>query len=137
MARILIADDDWNTRDILSRKFIGWNHTVMMASNAADAVRVACEEIPDLIILDSRMNLSVNEDFDDCAGLHVARSLKANAETSSIPIIALTGHLLVKDLRSLMVSAGCVAFVEKPIMPITGYQQFRKIVEDVLAGRQP
>jgi CheY-like chemotaxis protein len=136
MARILIADDDWDTRDILSRKFNAWNHTVMMASNAADAVTLACAEIPDLIILDSRMNLSANEDVDDCAGLQVAKCLKARAETSSIPIIALTGHLLVKDLRRLMVSAGCVAFVEKPIMPITGYQEFRKIVEEVLAKRQ-
>jgi CheY-like chemotaxis protein len=59
--------------------------------------------------------------------------LKARADTSRIPIIALTGNLLVKDLRSLMVSAGCVALVEKPIM---NYDTFRKIVEEVLAGRQ-
>jgi CheY-like chemotaxis protein len=133
MARVLIVDDDLDTREILSRKFSSWNHTVTMASNAADAVTLACAEVPDLIILDSRMNLSAEQDVDDCAGLEVASYLKARADTSRIPIIALTGNLLVKDLRSLMVSAGCVALVEKPIM---NYDTFRKIVEEVLAGRQ-
>jgi two-component system cell cycle response regulator DivK len=134
MARILIANDDRDIRDVFSRKFNAWNHTVVMASNAADAVTLASAEIPDLIILDSRMNLSANEDVDDRAGLQVAKCLKARAETSSIPIIAITSYVLVEDLCSLMVSAGCVAVVE---MPITDYQEFRKIVEEALSGRQP
>jgi two-component system, cell cycle response regulator DivK len=134
MARILVADDHSGTREILSRTLSEWNHTVILASNAADAVTVACAEIPDLILLDVRMNLSAGQDIDDRAGLEVANYLKARPDTSKIPIVALTGHLLIKDLRKLMADAGCVAFVRKPIID---YDEFGTIVQEALAtGKQ-
>ena len=52
----------------------------------------------------------------DCHGTEVVRQLKASAVTSDIPIIALSASVMASD-KQRAASAGCAAFIEKPVMP--------------------
>jgi two-component system cell cycle response regulator DivK len=67
---------------------------------------MAASEKPDLILMD--MSLPVMD------GWEATRRVKADAATSSIPVIALTAHALVQDREKAM-AAGCDDFDTKPV----------------------
>ena len=67
---------------------------------------MAKSEAPDIILLD--MSLPVID------GWEVARQLKSDEETRSIPIVALTAHAMDAD-RERALEAGCDGFETKPV----------------------
>src|SRR5262245_21366800 len=94
MARILLADDDEDMVEICSRLLPRRGHTLTTASNAADAVKLAEQGRPDLILMDMRMPVSAMGDVSDRAGLDAVLAIKSRAELKATPIIALTGHMM-------------------------------------------
>jgi two-component system cell cycle response regulator DivK len=114
MARILMADDDEDMIEICSRLLPRRGHTLTTASNAADAVRLAGELQPDLILMDMRMPVSSTGDVSDRAGLDAVLAIKAKPELKATPIIALTGHMMTM-FRAAIIEAGCVDMLAKPI----------------------
>ena len=106
MAKILLVEDNELNRDMLSRRLIRRGFTVAMALDGGEGVAMAGSESPDLILLD--MSLPVLN------GLDVARKLKADPDTSGIPIIALTAHAMDGD-REKALAAGCNEYETKPI----------------------
>ena len=72
----------------------------------AEGVAKARSERPDLILMD--MSLPVLD------GWEATRRLKADPETASIPIIALTAHAMAEDERRAR-EAGCDDFDVKPV----------------------
>ena len=81
-ARILVVEDDADTRVVLSERLQREGFTVLEASNGESAIQQAKSEIPDLILLDVRLP--------DKAGHVVARLLHEDPSTDHIPIIFLT-----------------------------------------------
>lgn len=73
------------------------------APEVQDAIRA---RTPDLILMDLQLP---GED-----GLSLTRRLKANADTCSIPVVALTAHAMLGD-RELALEAGCAGYIAKPI----------------------
>ena len=114
MARILLADDDDDMVDICARLLPRRGHVLVTARNAEDAVAAAAAERPDLILMDMRMPMSVQGEVNDQAGLEATRRIKAQLELATIPIIALTGHMMTK-FRETILEAGCTDFLPKPI----------------------
>ena len=106
MAKILLVEDNELNRDMLSRRLIRRGFTVAMAIDGGEGLAMAGSESPDLILLD--MSLPVLN------GLDVARKLKADPDTSGIPIIALTAHAMDGD-REKALAAGCNEYETKPI----------------------
>jgi two-component system cell cycle response regulator DivK len=106
MSKILIVEDNEMSRDILLRRLKKAGFEVIMAENGEEALEKAQSMSPHLILMD--MNLPVMD------GWEATRRLKAMEATKTIPIIALTAHAMVDDLRSTL-KAGCDDYDTKPI----------------------
>ena len=108
MAKILVADDDREVRElsIFTLRFAG--HDVLGASNGEEAVIQAKVYGPDLILLDVRMP-KMN-------GYEACKILKADATTSSIPVIFLSARGENTDIQAGL-NAGAVDYIQKPIAP--------------------
>ncbi len=103
---ILIVEDDPVIRSILTLNLADEGYTVLAAPDGLTGVRTATEARPGVILMDMRLP--------DIIGWEVTRRLRAQPETSHIPIIALTAQATSEDLRRCF-EAGCDAFMTKPI----------------------
>jgi DNA-binding response OmpR family regulator len=104
--KILIVDDDADTRLILSTRLKANHYRTVYATDAIQAMSVAMKERPDAILLD--LGLPGGN------GLLVLQRLKANTSLCDIPVIIVT----VEDPREaedLTIQAGAVAFLQKPV----------------------
>ena len=104
MTKLLLVEDHDELSDFLSRRLRRRGFEVVIAPDGPDALRLADQEAPDLILLD--MNLPIMD------GWTVARTLREQANT--IPIIALTAHAMSKD-RAKALEAGCDEHHAKPV----------------------
>ena len=106
MTKILLVEDHEELWDMLSRRLIRRGFEVVLAHDGQAGVETARAEKPDLILMD--MNLPVMD------GWTAARTLRADAATKLIPIIALTAHAMAGD-RDRMIEAGCDDYHPKPV----------------------
>ena len=106
MTCILIVEDHDLNRDVLSRRLKRRGFQVATAADGAAGVEAAVRERPDLVLMD--MSLPVVD------GWQATRMIKANPETSGIPVMALTAHALKED-RERALEAGCDDFETKPV----------------------
>ncbi|WP_018868837.1 MULTISPECIES: response regulator [unclassified Thioalkalivibrio] len=104
--RILLVEDNEMNRDMLSRRLTRKGFEVTTAEDGATGVQLARDERPDLILMD--MSLPVMD------GWEASRTLKGEADTAVIPIIALTAHAMTGD-REKALEAGCDDFDTKPV----------------------
>ncbi len=106
MITILLVEDNELNRDMLSRRLTKNGFRVIMAEDGKAGVDVATRERPDLILMD--LSLPILD------GWEATRMLKNSAETSSIPIIALTAHAMAGD-EERAYRSGCDDFDTKPV----------------------
>lgn len=106
MTRILLVEDNEMNRDMLSRRLSRRGFDVLIAVNGEAGVELAASEKPDLILMD--MSLPVMD------GWEATRRIKANPDTSRIPVIALTAHAMASD-RDMAIEAGCDDYDSKPV----------------------
>jgi len=104
--KILLVEDNEMNRDMLSRRLQRRGHEVLIAADGAEALRVAGEAQPELVLMD--LSLPVMD------GWEATGRMKADPQTASIPIIALTAHAMDAD-RERALAAGCDDFDTKPI----------------------
>jgi CheY-like chemotaxis protein len=106
MAKILLVEDNDMNRDMLSRRLVREGYDVVAGEDGAEAVAKAARERPDIILMD--LGLPVMD------GWEATRAIKADPETASIPVIALTAHTTASD-RKMAFEAGCDDYDTKPI----------------------
>lgn len=106
MVSILIVEDNDLSRDMLSRRLRRRGFEVLTAPDAEIGMDLAHKEHPTVILMD--MSLPRVD------GWEATRRLKANPETRSIPIIALTAHAMSGDRESAL-EAGCDDYDTKPV----------------------
>ena len=106
MSRILLVEDNELSRDMLSRRLTRRGYEVLLATDGAQGVEAARTGAPDIILMD--MSLPVID------GWEATRRLKAEPNTRSIPIIALTALAMASDERMAR-EAGCDDFDTKPV----------------------
>jgi CheY-like chemotaxis protein len=104
--KILLVEDNEMNRDMLSRRLVRKGYDIVIAIDGQQALDMAAAESPDLILMD--MSLPVID------GWETTRRVKANPDTKTIPIIALTAHAMVQD-KDKAIEAGCDDFDTKPI----------------------
>jgi CheY-like chemotaxis protein len=103
---VLVADDNPDVRELTKLLLEFEGCVVIEAADGREAVQVALVSTLDLILLDIQMPLM--------DGLEVARELRRNDSTRSIPIIAVTAN---DDVRRETIAAGCNACLAKPLLP--------------------
>lgn len=106
MATILIVEDnDKNmklVRDVLQAK----GYATVEAVTGEDGVRLAVERRPDLVLMDIQLP-GIN-------GIEALRQIRANPDTASIPVVAVTASVMQQD-RALITEARFDGFIDKPI----------------------
>jgi CheY-like chemotaxis protein len=103
--RILIIEDNQDNLDLMRLLLERAKYKVFTATDGATGLNIANKEQPEVILLDLAMP--------EMDGWEVARKLKNNILTKSIPIIAVTAHSFPKD-RERALEAGCEAIIGKP-----------------------
>ena len=108
MESILIIDDEEDIREILEYNLTKENFKVYTASNGKDGIRIAEEQVPDLVLLDVMMP--------EMDGIEVCEELRANPITNNILICFLTARS--EDYSQIAgLDAGADDYVSKPIKP--------------------
>lgn len=103
---VLLVEDSDAIRDAFTILLEDAGYTVLGAGTGHDALRLAADRQPDLVLLD--MGLP------DMTGLDVVRRIKADAGTSGIAVVAVTGRDEEAD-RKACLAAGCAAYIVKPV----------------------
>jgi CheY-like chemotaxis protein len=80
--KVLLADDETGVQKMVSRRLVSQGYEVILADDGEQALRLAREKLPDIIVMDVMMP-KMNGD-------EVASELKNDARTAEIPIIFLT-----------------------------------------------
>ncbi len=106
MTKILLVEDHEELWDFLSRRLRRRGFEVVLAHDGQQALDQVAAESPDLVLLD--MNLPVMD------GWTVARTLRAEPTTHTLPLIALTAHAMAGDDNRAF-AAGCNAYHPKPV----------------------
>ena len=106
MTKILLVEDHEELWDFLSRRLRRRGFEVVLAHDGQQALDQVAAESPDLVLLD--MNLPVMD------GWTVARTLRAEPATHTLPLIALTAHAMAGDDNRAF-AAGCNAYHPKPV----------------------
>ncbi len=107
-ARILLAEDNANNREVALDFMAAARMQVDVAFNGLEAVRMAREGDYDLVLMDIQMP--------ELDGLGAARAIRQESRLRPLPIVAMTAHAMASD-RALSRLAGMNDHVTKPIDP--------------------
>ncbi|MCC0177499.1 response regulator [Waterburya agarophytonicola K14] len=105
MKTILVVDDTKSQLDMMANYLTKAGYSIILANNGEDAIALAIEKKPDLIVTDWMMP--------KMGGLDVCRKLKKNPETENIPVVACTAKDRDVD-RMWAMKQGVKAYVTKP-----------------------
>jgi CheY-like chemotaxis protein len=108
MAKILIAEDERDIRDLITFTLRFAGHDVIAASNGEEAVNLAQQEKPDLILMDVRMPRMTG--YEACA------VMKEDPELKDIPVIFLSAKGQESEIQAGL-SAGATEYLLKPFAP--------------------
>ena len=108
MAKVLIVDDSRVYRYSLRRLMKDWGHEVLTAKNGEEAIEIAREETPELILMDIVMP-GMN-------GYQAKRKLARDESTSHIPVIFVSTRDEETD-KAWGLRQGASAYVTKPVKP--------------------
>lgn len=103
---ILIVEDDSKNLTLFRDVLQATGYETIEATDGDRGVKLAQASKPDLILMDVQMS--------EMDGLEATRILKADTNTSTIPIIALTAYAMKGD-EERMLEAGCDGYLAKPI----------------------
>lgn len=106
MTKILLVEDNDINRDMLRRRLERKGYQVIVAINGAEGVTKTQSDPPDLVLMD--LHLPILD------GWEATRQIKANPQTQSIPVIALTADAIAGE-REKALAAGCDEYDTKPV----------------------
>ena len=107
MTKILLADDEADVRQMLSRRLQSEGYEVITAEDGVDALKKAMSEKPDVILLDIMLPKK--------SGNAVASELQGKPETAGIPVIYLTALVSNGEAKMMNYRSGDNQIMGKPI----------------------
>ncbi len=108
MAKILIAEDERDIRDLVAFTLRFAGHEVVAASNGEEAVQMAPQANPDLILMDVRMPRMT--------GYEACRAIKANPSLKDIPVVFLSAKGQESEIQTGL-EVGAEEYLLKPFAP--------------------
>lgn len=104
--KVLVVDDEPYILKILSFKLRLQGMVPFEATGGEEALRLAREVSPDLVLLDVSLPAGLS-------GFELCRVLKENPETAGVPVVMLTARSLPSE-RELGLKLGATSYVTKP-----------------------
>ena len=102
---ILVADDDPDILSIVSMSLEATGYTVHKATNGREAVDLAREHHPDLVLMDMMMPV--------VSGYEAVKEMKAGEDTRDITIVGLSAKAMATDMERAT-DAGIDGYITKP-----------------------
>jgi DNA-binding NtrC family response regulator len=121
MADILVVDDDQSVATAFERFLRQEGHVCTVVSNARDALRVAGERHPDLVVMDIRM-----PGVDGLEALHLLR-----AQHPHLYVVIMTAYGTSQTSIDA-IRAGAFEYLTKPL----DLDQLRKVISEALAAKR-
>jgi DNA-binding response OmpR family regulator len=120
--KILIIEDNRDSRDILSKLLRMSGYEVVAASDGETGYELANNQKPDLIITDINMP--------KMDGIQFVRRVRTNMALAQIPVLVVTafGASVAREA----VEAGADASAEKPF----DFDKFLKVIEDLITRKK-
>ena len=103
---VLIVEDNELNMKLFHDLLDAHGYQTLQTRNGMDALRVAREQHPDLILMDIQLP--------EVSGLEVIKWLKDDESLRDIPIIAVTAFAMKGDEERIR-RGGCEAYISKPI----------------------
>ena len=121
--KVLLVDDEPDIRLIadMGLSTVG-GLTTFQASSGSEALAMAAEHKPDIILLDVMMPVM--------DGPETFEGLRADERTKSIPVVFVTAKVQPSEVERFM-SLGAAAVVAKPFDPMTLADDLRKIAAEL------
>jgi len=108
IAKLLLVEDDPSLAELLQFRFENEGYEVRSTPDGDEALVLAAEEVPDLVILDWMI--------EGTSGIEVCRRLRRKSETAHVPIIMLTARE-AEDDRIRGLDTGADDYLTKPFSP--------------------
>jgi CheY-like chemotaxis protein len=106
MKKILVAEDDAASRELLAELLAACDYRVIEACDGQDALQKIEQEKPDLLLLDIQMPV--------LDGMAVLQRVRQDPRYDALPVVALSAYAMRGD-REKGLSAGFDAYLTKPI----------------------
>ncbi|MEW6561763.1 MAG: HD domain-containing phosphohydrolase [Pseudomonadota bacterium] len=119
--KVLIADDNADSRIYIERILTHSGHTTESACNGREALKKAELDMPDLIISDIMMP--------EMDGFELCRQIKTDEKLSRIPFIFLTATYVDQKAQDLAKALGASDFLTKPVEPTDLLHAIQQIAE--------
>lgn len=103
--KVLVIDDEASIRRLLVYNLQLDGHSVIMAANAPDGIKMAIKDQPDLILLDVMLP--------GMDGLEACTYLKHNPQTREIPVLMISAKTQVQEVQAAM-AIGANGYIKKP-----------------------
>jgi DNA-binding response OmpR family regulator len=126
MAKILIAEDERDIRELVSISLQFGGFTVVHAINGAEAVEQAQKELPDLILMDVRMP--------KMTGYEACRQMKTIDAIRDIPVVFLSAKGQESEIQAGL-EVGAEEYILKPFAPDELVKQVQTVLERVAKRR--
>jgi len=121
LVKVLLVEDTEDNRQMMKRLLEMSGYQVLEAVNGEEAVKLASQEQPRIILMDLSLPL--------IDGLTATRRIRNSPGMSKVPIVAVSAHDTA-DFHSEALAAGCNAYITKPI----DYPQLEEIVNRLLSN---
>ena len=119
MARILIAEDEPDIRDLVAFTLRFAGYEVTPTSNGEEAFQQASIVMPDLILMDVRMP--------KMTGYEACRAMKADPALKDIPVVFLSAKGQDTEIQTGM-DVGAEEYLLKPFAPDQLTQRIKEIL---------
>lgn len=126
---ILIVEDDEDSRVYLSITLSSNNYQVLAASNGIEALEIARQENPDLVISDIMMP--------KMDGYELCRKMKTDSQLQAIPFIFYTSVYTQAENRDLGLSFGAARYLQKPMEPSQMLAAINDVLSEHKTGSKP
>jgi len=121
---VMVVEDNEKNRKLMRVILKAKGFNVIEATTGEEALGILKNQKPDIILMDIQLP--------GVDGLTLTKQIKADATSSSIPIIAVTAHAMKGDEQKIL-DAGCDGYISKPVntqeLPFTVERYIKKSSE--------
>ena len=122
--KIVLVEDHPAVRRVLTLSLRQRGYEIVEANTGGSGIALTAEENPDLVLLDLSLP--------DLSGLEIAKKIKQNPGTATIPLVGLSG-CAERELEAKSLEAGMAAYLTKP----ADTQDLVNVIENLTESRSP